>query len=161
MDQQIKEERSVSMYTEMIGKKSKKVKNIVERELVRRFAESIGDPHPLYMDEEAGEKSRYGKNIAPPTFPRVFRSGSIEGLKLPGKGLIHGEQIYHYERPLLIGEEIYCYAVIEDYYEKEGNTGKMGFLKMRRNGEDSDGNLVFSEESVLIITETVRRSLKV
>lgn len=149
------------MYTDMIGKKSSKVKNIVERELVRRFAESIGDPHPIYMDEETGRKSRFGENIAPPTFPRVFRSGSIDGLKLPAKGLIHGEQIYHYERPLLIGEEIYCYSVIEDYFEKDGNTGKMAFLKIRRNGEDRNGKLVFTEESVLIITETVRRSLTV
>lgn len=149
------------LYTEYIGLTSNKVRNVVERELVRRFAESIGDNHPIYIDEEIGKKSRYGTNIAPPTFPRVLRSGYIEGLKLPLKGLIHGEQIYHYERPLLVGEEVYCYSKIEDYYDKEGSTGKMGFLKMTRYGEDSDGKLIFTEESITIITETVRRSLNV
>ncbi|MDI7742040.1 MaoC family dehydratase N-terminal domain-containing protein [Lysinibacillus fusiformis] len=149
------------MYKEYIGHTSKKVANVVERELVRRFAESIGDNHPIYIDEETGKQSRYGANIAPPTFPRVFRSGSIEGLKLPLKGLIHGEQIYHYERPLIVGEEVFCYSKIEDYYEKEGSTGKMGFLKMKRYGEDSNGQIIFTEESITIITETVRRSLNV
>ena len=149
------------MYKEYIGITSNKVRNVVERELVRRFAESVGDNHPIYIDEETGKQSRYGTNIAPPTFPRVFRSGSIEGLKLPLKGLIHGEQIYHYERPLLVGEEIYCYSKIEDYYEKEGSTGKMGFLKMKRYCEDGNGQIIFTEESITIITETVRRSLNV
>lgn len=151
----------VEMYTDYIGVTSKKMKNVVERELVRRFAESIGDLHPIYLDEEIGSKSRYGKNIAPVTFPRIFRSGEIEGLKLPNKGLIHGEQIYHYNRPLFVGEEVYCYSKLEDYFEKEGSTGKMGFLKMKRYGEDSSGNVIFTEESIIIINETVRRSLNV
>lgn len=149
------------MYKEFIGKSSKKVKNVIERGLVKRFADSIGDLHPIYVDEEYGKKSRYGNNIAPITFPRVLSSGMIEGLELPKKGLIHGEQSYHYVRPLLVGEEVFIYSVLENYYEKEGNSGKMGFLKMKRYGEDPDGNLIFTEESVIIITEAVRRSMKV
>ncbi|MEK9198407.1 MaoC family dehydratase N-terminal domain-containing protein [Ureibacillus sp. 179-F W5.1 NHS] len=149
------------MITEFIGVTSEKVKNVVEKELVRRFADSIGDLHPIYIDEETGKNSRYGKNIAPVTFPRVFRSGEVDGLNLPNKGLIHGEQIYHYNRPLFVGEEVYCYSKIEDYFEKEGSTGKMGFLKMKRYGEDTEGNIIFTEESIIIITETVRRSMNV
>ena len=149
------------MYTHLIGQKSNKVKNTVERGLVKRFAESIGDPHPIYMDEETGLKSRYGGNIAPPTFPRVFDYGTIEQLKLPKKGLIHGEQKYHYIRPLLIGEELYCWTEIKDYYEKVGSNGLMGFLVTKRAGEDKDGNLIFSEESAIIITETVRKAMSV
>ncbi|MFD1848759.1 MaoC family dehydratase N-terminal domain-containing protein [Oceanobacillus bengalensis] len=149
------------MYKELIGKKSKKVKNTIERGLVKRFAESIGDLHPIYVDEEVGSNSRYGTNIAPPTFPRVLSSGAIEGLKLPNKGLIHGEQIYHYKRPLLVGEEIYSYSVIEDYYEKQGSNGLMGFLATKRYGEDAQGEIIFTEESITIITETVRKAMKV
>ncbi|MFC3041856.1 MaoC family dehydratase N-terminal domain-containing protein [Virgibacillus xinjiangensis] len=149
------------MYKDMIGRKSDKVKNMVERGLVRRFAESIGDPHPIYIDEETGEKSSYGRNIAPPTFPRVFDYGTVEGLRLPKKGLIHGEQKYHYERPLLVGEELYCHTVVEDYYEKSGGNGRMGFLAIKRYGEDVQGNIVFTEEMVTIITETVRKAMNV
>lgn len=149
------------MYKDLIGQQSNKVKNIVERGMVRRFAESIGDPHPIYVDEDTGKESRYGQNIAPPTFPRVFDFGIVEGLNLPKKGLIHGEQNYHYERPLLVGEKLYCYTVVKDYYEKTGNNGLMGFLAVKRYGEDADGSIIFTEEAVTIITEAVRKAMKV
>ncbi|WP_087972396.1 MaoC family dehydratase N-terminal domain-containing protein [Oceanobacillus rekensis] len=149
------------MFEELIGKKSNKVKNKVERGLVERFAESIGDSSPIFVDEEAGKQSRYGQNIAPPTFPRTFNYGKVKGLHLPNKGLIHGEQIYHYVRPLLVGEEIYCYTEVKDYYDKTGKNGLMGFLLTKRYGEDLKGNLIFTEESIVIINEAVREALKV
>jgi len=120
------------MFTESIGKKSNKIKNIVERGAVKKFAESIDDTHPIYLDEETGENSRYKRNIAPPTFPRVFDYGVIDGLNLPNKGLIHGEQTYHYERPLLVGEELYCYTVVKDYYEKAGKKRQHGLSGIRK-----------------------------
>jgi acyl dehydratase len=145
------------MFKELIGKSSSKVKNTVERGAVKKFAEAIGDIHPIYLDEEFGRKTRYGANIAPPTFPRVFDYGVIDGLNLPNKGLIHGEQIYHYERPLLVGEDVYCYAKVGDYYEKKGALGEMGFIVLENNGEDQDGNLIFSSKSVVILSEAYRK----
>ncbi|MFD1737352.1 MaoC family dehydratase N-terminal domain-containing protein [Bacillus salitolerans] len=149
------------MFSPYIGKRSEKLKNMVERGAVKKFAEAIGDPHPIFLDEKVGAKSRYGQNIAPPTFPRVFDYGTIEGLYLPNKGLIHGEQVYHYERPLLVGEEIYCYTEIQDYYEKTGNFGQMGFLVISNNGEDDNGLPIFTSKQVIIISEAVRRELLV
>ncbi len=147
------------MFEEHIGKTSEKVKNMVERGAVKKFAEAVGDEHPIYMDEETGKASQYGRNIAPPTFPRVFDYGRIDDLNLPNKGLIHGEQIYHYERPLLVGEEIFCYSKVEDYYERSGKSGRMGFLVLSSNGEDLAGNPIFTSKQVVIITEAVRKVL--
>jgi acyl dehydratase len=147
------------MFSQFVGKRSEKVKNVVEQGAVKKFSESIGDEHPIFLDEEVGRTSRYGRNIAPPTFPRVFDYGKVEGLKLPNKGLIHGEQVYQYERPLLVGEEVYCYAEIQDYYEKTGGHGKMGFLVLANNGEDANGTIIFKSSSVVIITEAVRKVL--
>ncbi|MEJ8765523.1 MaoC family dehydratase N-terminal domain-containing protein [Oceanobacillus sp. HCA-5259] len=149
------------MYKDVVGKKSKRIKNYVERGWVKRFAESIGDLHPLYIDEETGKNSKYGNNIAPPTYPRTFDFGLIPGLNLPEKGLIHGEQTYHYNRPLLVGETVYCYTGVEDYFEKTGNNGLMGFLVTKRYGEDIKGNVIFIEGSTVIITEAVREAMKV
>src|SRR5271166_3798802 len=42
----------------------------VERGAIRRFAEAIGDPNPLFHDEVAARRSRFGGIIAPPTFCR-------------------------------------------------------------------------------------------
>lgn len=147
------------MYTDFIGKKSNGVKNKVEKSLLKRFVESIGDLHPIYLDEDVGKSSKYGANIAPPTYPRVFDYGVIEGFQLPKKGLIHGEQIYHYKRPLLIGEEFYCYTQIKDYYEKSGSSGLMGFLVIERYGENMDGEIIFTEKMVTVITEAVRKAM--
>lgn len=147
------------MFKDQIGKRSNKMKNIVERGAVKKFAESIGDLHPIYVDEETGKNSRFQNNIAPPTFPRVFDYGVIAGLNLPNKGLIHGEQTYHYERPLVVGEEIQCYSVVENYFEKKGNNGDMGFLVLQSFGEDMEGKTIFSSKQTVIITEAVRKVL--
>ncbi len=147
------------MLNGFIGKKSNRIKNTVERGLVLRFAEAIQDNHPIYTNEKFGKESRYGKNIAPPTFPIVFDFGTIPDLKLPSIGLIHGEQHYHYERPLFVGEDVYCYSEVQDYYEKEGKNGLMGFLIIMRYGEDADQNTLFTEKQVVIITEAVRREM--
>ena len=147
------------MFSDQVGKRSTKVKNVVERGAVKKFAEAIGDLHPIYFDEETGRNSRFQNNIAPPTFPRTFDYGAIEGLKLPEKGLIHGEQTFHYERPLLVGEEIVCYSEVKKYFEKKGNFGEMGFLVLESFGEDLAGNTIFSSTSTIVISEAVRKVL--
>ncbi len=149
------------MFHECIGKRSNQVKNTVERGAVHKFAESIGDAHPIFVDEEFGKASRYRNNIAPPTFPRVFDYGEIEGLHLPNKGLIHGEQKYFYERPLFVGEEIYCSSEVTHYYEREGSSGLMGFLVLQRHGVTGDGEHIFTAEQIVIITEAVRKELSI
>lgn len=131
----------------------------MERGAVKKFAEAIGDLHPIYFDEETGRNSRFKNNIAPPTFPRTFDYGAIEGLKLPEKGLIHGEQTFHYERPLLVGEEIVCYSEVKKYFEKKGNFGEMGFLILESFGEDLACNTIFSSTSTIVISEAVRKVL--
>nr|WP_309099557.1 MaoC family dehydratase N-terminal domain-containing protein [Fredinandcohnia onubensis] len=147
------------MLKDLIGKQSVKVKNVIERGAVKKFAEAIGDAHPIFIDEEYGNASRYKTNIAPPTFPRVLEFGSIVGLVLPEKGLIHGEQIFKYERPIRVGEVIYCYSKVENYVEKKGSTGSMEFLTISENGEDEKGELIFSSKLVVIITEAVRKEM--
>lgn len=147
------------MFKDSIGKQSNKVKNIVERGMVKRFAEAINDSHPIFTDEEFGKQSRYGQNIAPPTFSRVFEYGEVDGLHLPNIGLIHGEQTYHYERPLLVGEAVYCYTSVVDYFEKNGSNGLLGFIILKRYGEDPEGEIIFTEEQTVVISEAVRKEL--
>lgn len=150
------------MYKHLIGKRSEKVLNTVERGAVKNFAIAIDDENPIYMDSEyAKNSSRYGKNLVPVTYPFVFDYGKVEGLTLPEQGLIHGEQRFHYERPLYVGEDVYCYTVVKDYFEKTGSSGKMGFLVTENNGEDSEGNRIFSSTTVVIINEAVRKEMEV
>ncbi|MGI6125983.1 MAG: MaoC family dehydratase N-terminal domain-containing protein [Planifilum sp.] len=143
------------MWQSLVGSRSRPVINWVERGAVRKFAEAIGDLNPLYLDEEVAKKSRYRRLIAPPTFPQTFDYGTIEGLRLPESGLIHGEQRFDYVRPLFVGEEIHCYRVFQDMYEKKGSRGRLTFLVFSRVGEDRKGETLFKTRDVIIVTETV------
>ena len=149
------------LFAEFVGSRSQPVRNLVERGAVRRFAEAIADPSPLYVDEEAAGRSRYGNLLAPPTFPRTFDYGRIEGLELPSAGLIHGEFRISYERPLLVGEELLCRMELKDSYDKQGRRGLLGFLVFERTGESADGERIFTTNDVVVVTESVRRGIGV
>ena len=147
------------LYEAFIGRTSEPVRNAVERDAVRLFAEAIADPSPLYRDEEAARRGRYGRLLAPPTFPRTFDYGRVEGLELPPAGLIHGEFRISYRRPLLVGDEVLCRLQLKDSYDKRGQRGLLGFLLFERTGESVDGDLVFTTNDTVVVTEAVRRGI--
>jgi acyl dehydratase len=147
------------MWQPFIGKRSEQVTNWVERGAVKRFAEAIQDRNPLYFDEEVARKSRWGRLIAPPTFPMTFDYGQIEGLILPESGLIHGDQTFHYRRPLFVGEEVSCYTVLKDVTEKKGKSGRLTFLVFDRIGEDREGEPIFTATTTVVVTEAVKRGM--
>ena len=148
------------LYREFVGQPSAPVRNVVGRDAVRLFADAIADPSPLYRDEEAAGRSRYGRLLAPPTFPRTFDYGKVEGLELPSAGLIHGEFRISYGRPLLVGDEVLCRLQLKDSYDKEGRRGLLGFLLFERTGRDLEGNLVFTTNDTVVVMEAVRRGIE-
>lgn len=148
------------MWQNLIGKRSNTEVNLVEKGAVRKFAEAIGDLNPLYIDEEVAKNSRYGRLMAPPTFPRTFEYGVIEGLRLPASGLIHGQHTIRYERPLFVGDQVSCYTILQDFYEKKGSSGMLSFLVFERVGETENGERVFSSQDTIIVTETVRKGME-
>ena len=147
----------VEKWHALIGRRSEAVLNHVEKGAVKKFAKAIGDPNPLYVDERAAAESGCGRVISPPTFPRTFDYGEIEGLGTAGVGLIHGEHRIRYEeRPLFVEEEVLCHALLRDYYEKERSGGLLGFLIIEYVGETSEGRRIFSMEDTAILTPEIR-----
>ena len=147
------------MWQSLIGVHSKPVTNWIERGAVRRFAEAIGDPQPIYCDEGTALLSRYGRLIAPPTFAITLEYGEIEGLNLPTAGLLHGEQRIEAVRPLRVGERIVGQAVLEAVYEKRGSRGLLTFVVIGQTGTADDGNVVVLLRRTVIVTEAVRQGL--
>ena len=137
----------------VIGRKSLPAKNLIERGAIRRFAEAIGDPNPLWVDEAFAEKTRYRGVIAPPTFPFTLPAGSNvrEGLPIDLKKILHGEMEFQYFRPLRAGETIFSQAEIVDFYTKEGKSGVMNFLVTETRGVDEKGKLVYKTRSTTVI----------
>ncbi|QNG58463.1 MaoC family dehydratase N-terminal domain-containing protein [Bacillus sp. PAMC26568] len=149
------------MFKQLIGSASVSVKNTIERGAVIKFADAIGDLNPLFINEEAGENSKYKRNLAPPTFPITLNYGTIEGLELPKKGLIHGEQSFRYNIPLFVGDIVFCSARLVNYKERSGSGGRMGMLTIERMGESAEGELIFTMKQTVIITEAVRKVMNV
>lgn len=149
----------MALFEDRIGQRSEPVENPVERVAVRRFAEAIGDPSPIYTDPEAARRSPHGGLIAPPTFPRTFEYGSVPGVELPPAGPIHGSHRTVYERPLYVGENVWCRVELKQSFDREGRTGRLGFLVFERTGETIAGERVFTFDDTVIVTEKVREAL--
>src|SRR5487761_966328 len=79
----------------------------VERGAIRRFAEAIGDPNPLFNDEAAARKTRFGGMIAPPTFCRSL-GAAIPEIKI-GMGefrVLDGGSEWEHSEPIRPGDRI-------------------------------------------------------
>jgi acyl dehydratase len=88
----------------------------VSRVKIREFADAIGDPNPVYRDQEAAKAAGHPDVIAPPTFPIVI-SLTVDALTDPELGLdftmvVHGEQRFEYRRPLRAGDVVVTESTI-------------------------------------------------
>jgi acyl dehydratase len=93
----------------------------VSRELIRRFADAIGDASPVYRDIEAAKQLGHPDVIAPPTFLTVlgFRFGGAGPLSDPTLGLnyalvVHGEQRFVHHRPVRAGDVLKIVSSVVD-----------------------------------------------
>jgi len=118
----------------------------VEKGHIRRFAQAIGDPNPLYQDMEYAHNSRYGNIIGPPTF--MIDNGlvkfvdSLLEIECPLQANINGGTEIEYYRPMEVGDTITTVAKLSEVREKEGKTGKLLFLIVEVNYTNQKGELV-------------------
>jgi acyl dehydratase len=151
----------------------------VELGHIMTFARAIGDPNPIYYDEEYAAGTEVGSVIAPPTFVQSsvqfdpewrlrpkpgqpwLGSGrnptSIPPSDRPsggtGRGL-HAEQHYTYHRQLKPGDVLSATVVPGKSWEKEGRrSGKLKFTESVTEYRDQHGELVITARSVGVVTE--------
>ncbi|HET6810736.1 MAG TPA: MaoC family dehydratase N-terminal domain-containing protein [Acidimicrobiales bacterium] len=153
----------------------------VEAGHIMLFARSVGDPNPVYHDEEHARKTEVGGIIAPPTFvqasaqhdpdyplrPKIgqpwFGSGREPTGAAPrsggggggggGTGL-HAEQHYVYHRPLRAGDVLTAVTRPGKSWEKEGRrAGKLIFGESITEYRDQNGELVVTATGVGVRTE--------
>lgn len=121
--------------TEAIGRESDPVTTRVEAESVRLFTQAIGIPYDGQV---------------PPTFTITFRGGTIPGLILPEKGLIHAGQKFTSYQPIRVGDVLTYRRRLIDIFQRQGKLGKMTFVVQEMEGRNSAGDLVFTSTSTLI-----------
>lgn len=87
---------------------------------IRRYAlYSMGDDNPLYSDVEYGKRSRYGDNVAPPTYLYNVDT-TIVAPGMPGIQWIHGGNRWRFHRVVRPGDTITAKARLLRVERKAG-----------------------------------------
>jgi acyl dehydratase len=81
------------------------------------FVENVGDPNPLWRDEEHAGSTRYGTPPAPPAFLLSVWPGAVMH-GLPGVQAMFGGAAYEFYKPVLDGDKITVECTFADLAEK-------------------------------------------
>lgn len=114
----------------VIGVESEPTTVLVEKEPIRRFAEAIGDPNPVYRDEAYAKSLGYRSVIAPPGFAIYYcfpikRGQPGPRFRPPFVRNLNGGNEFEYFQPIQAGDVISISDKIADMTEREGRMGKM------------------------------------
>lgn len=124
----------------------------VERGAIRRFAEAIGDPNPLFNNEVEARRTRFGGMIAPPTFCRSL-SAAIPDVKLDmGESFrgLDGGSDWEYFEPIRPGDRITVQTKIADLRESTGRLGTMVFITTETSYTNQFGQVCALQRSTAI-----------
>ncbi|ABS24605.1 MaoC family dehydratase N-terminal domain-containing protein [Anaeromyxobacter sp. Fw109-5] len=137
----------------LIGRESEPVEHEVERSAIRRFADALGDPNPIYQDEAAAQAAGYAALVAPPTFPVTLTANERfrHSLDLGTRSILHSEQQLEYARPIVAGDRITVVSRVADVLERPGASGPMDVLVLEDEGRDEKGEWVFRSRATLIL----------
>jgi len=102
----------------------------IEKEPIRRWADAIGDPNPLYRNEEYAKKKRYRSIIGPPAFVDQYsfpvKLGQRQARIIsPFTRKLNGGDEYEFFIPVQAGDTVTSTTKLVELLEREGRLGKM------------------------------------
>src|SRR5512133_1344445 len=135
----------------LIGRESEPAVHEVEKGAIRRFAEALGDPNPVYVDEAAARAAGYPGLVAPATFAVALTSNERfrHSLDLGTRSILHGEQQFEDARPLVAGDRITGRSKGADAQGRAGGSGPMDVIVIEDEGRDGAGALVFRARATM------------
>ena len=163
--------------TSLIGTRSTVVAwDRVERSEIRRFAQAIMDPDPIYYDDAAAKARGLPGVVAPPLFPLYafrfppvnedalagaadaddFHGGAflprlgLPDIPVPQKGLLNGGNDIEFFRYARIGDRLTAQCELVDIYEKTGRSGLMVFVEMAMTFTNQDGDVLLHNKQIEI-----------
>lgn len=113
----------------------------VSREKIREFAIAIGDPDPLYLDEDVARRAGFPDVLTPPTFPIVIAQPATRAVSSdPEVGVdysrvVHGEQSFRHVRQLRPGDRVTAEVKIADIREAGENELITTSTELKVDGE--------------------------
>ena len=142
----------------------------VEKGAIRRFADAVDDPNPLYYDEEYAKNSKYGSIIAPPGFfgwPLKQTRNSPLAINIPlelesafaqaGYPLslvLDGGMEYEFFLPVHVGDVLSATTTVRSLRERSSENGTIIVAFLDTTYHNQHGVLVAKQQAMFI-----RRSL--
>lgn len=133
------------MFEHLVGASGAPLDVVVERAPVLAFIDAVRAPRPDHGDGEGDTHGDAEPLAAPPTYSfvlpywaRLVHGGPqevedpvtevVEELKAQGNLLLHGEQEFTYERPVLVGDRLTGRETLLDISVKDGSSGTLTFV---------------------------------
>ncbi len=135
-----------------IGFVSKPVTMEVEKGHIRAFAQAIEDPNPLWNDEVAARRTRYGGMVGSPTFLRAIRTERLQELPadFPFNRPLDGGSEWEYFEPVRPGDRITATTKVVDIFDKTGRLGQMIFVVTETSYTNQFGQVVATQKNTSI-----------
>lgn len=138
----------------------------IERGKVAEFAAAIHAENPIHYDPAVARDRGYSDVVAPLTFARAayFPHNRPDGV---GVGLgfdlgfardrvVHGEQGFEYERPLVAGDVLDGETTLADVYQRESSrAGTLTFAVYETRFRDREDGHVLTTTNTRVETERV------
>ena len=130
----------------------------VEEGAIKRYAEAIGDPNPLYDDPDFAKTSKYGRLMAPPGFTGWPVKGELPIFELfdsltkagaPPRLLDGGVELEFFE-PIGAGDVLTATIKVANMAERETRLGKTMFTVVEATFVNQDKKVALKSRSTLI-----------
>jgi acyl dehydratase len=135
----------------------------VTRKDIRRFAQAIGEEHPVYYDEDYAKNTQYGTIVAPPLFCQMFTFEDVPANRLPNDGspveidvpvpahrTVGGGSTYEIFQRVKVGDTITVKSALKDVFTKEGRSGRLYFIIVETEFFNQKDELVAKETATYI-----------
>lgn len=125
------------------------IERSISADLVRHFAEIIGDHNPIHLDADYAATTVFKKPIAHGMLAGGLFSSAIAN-HLPGPGSIYLSQTMKFSAPVYVGSKVKVQLTVTDVNERKG------IFTIETLCKDEDGKILASGEAVVMNREVSR-----
>lgn len=110
-------DEALEIFKGRVGSKLR-IKNIfnelASRDAIRKFCDGIGDPNPLWREEEYAQSTRFGSLVAPPSWlASVFPTWVLQGL--PGVHAFQTSTDWEFFKPVMLNDHVTPECIFVDF----------------------------------------------
>ncbi len=136
-----------------IGISEKPVVYEIEKGMIKRFAQAVGDTNRLWQDEEYAVGIGYESIIAPPNLILTLGFGKMlqDLINDPQITVLHGSTELTRYLEIKHGDIISVTNTINNIRDRQGNTGKMLFVTIDMHYENQHKEVVAECRQMIIL----------